>query len=173
MDITKEASRRLALAFHQADDCLHEVGSRRRRRTAAQVFNLIEYAGVANRLTKALKYGLRGSHTGGKGTYELVRKFVIAKLVNVVFAYISRGAKKDNLSLVSTMRRRFRARLRLRLEVPNVWTKVINNEKLEDVRVDVEISNERGRLNKDLLTLLSFVGEVILEIEEVETGEQA
>ncbi|THW18743.1 putative MFS monosaccharide transporter [Aureobasidium pullulans] len=88
----------------------------------AQVFNLIEYAGVANRLTNALKvlenkhsaayqayltwYGMRGSHTGGRGTYESVRKFVIAKSVNAVFAHIPRDAKKDNLGLVSAMVRR-------------------------------------------------------------------
>ncbi|KAL2030790.1 hypothetical protein VTO58DRAFT_108144 [Aureobasidium pullulans] len=60
----------------------------------AEVFNLLEH------------YGLRGSHTDGKGTYESVRKFVVAKSVNAIFAYISRGLKKDNLGLVSTMVRR-------------------------------------------------------------------
>lgn len=53
----------------------------------------------------------------------------------------------------------------------NLWTKVINNEKLEDVQMNVEVWTERERSNKDLLTLLSFVGQEILEVEDVEMGE--
>ncbi|TIA42880.1 hypothetical protein D6C78_00714 [Aureobasidium pullulans] len=58
-----------------------------------------------------------------------------------------------------------------RLVERNVWTKVVKGEKLHGPKLNVEIWSERERLNKDLLTLLSYEGEEVNELEELEMGD--
>ncbi|THX38985.1 hypothetical protein D6D10_04649 [Aureobasidium pullulans] len=58
-----------------------------------------------------------------------------------------------------------------RLAERNVWAKVVKGEKLHGPKLNVEIWSERERLNKDLLTLLSYEGEEVNELEELEMGD--
>ncbi|THW08393.1 hypothetical protein D6D25_07930 [Aureobasidium pullulans] len=58
-----------------------------------------------------------------------------------------------------------------RLVERNVWAKVVKGEKLHGPKLNVEIWSERERLNKDLLTLLSYEGEEVNELEELEMGD--
>jgi hypothetical protein len=50
----------------------------------------------------------------------------------------------------------------------NVWSRIINNEPLNDTQLWVEVWNERDRANKDLLTLLSYEDQEIVETEDTE-----
>jgi hypothetical protein len=58
-----------------------------------------------------------------------------------------------------------------RLVERNVWAKVVKGEKLHGPKLNVEIWSERERLNKDLMTLLSYEGEEVNELEELEMGD--
>ncbi|THW75977.1 putative MFS monosaccharide transporter [Aureobasidium pullulans] len=58
-----------------------------------------------------------------------------------------------------------------RLVERNVWAKVVKGEKLHGPKLNVEIWSERERLNKDLLTLFTYEGEEITELEELEMGD--
>ncbi|THW05270.1 hypothetical protein D6D26_02251, partial [Aureobasidium pullulans] len=58
-----------------------------------------------------------------------------------------------------------------RLVERNVWAKVVKGEKFHGPKLNVEIWSERERLNKDLLTLFTYEGEEITELEELEMGD--
>lgn len=50
----------------------------------------------------------------------------------------------------------------------NIWSKVVNNEQLDGPKLNAELLNISDRGNKDLLNLLSLVGEEVTEVEEID-----
>jgi hypothetical protein len=55
-----------------------------------------------------------------------------------------------------------------RLAERNIWSKVIGGDMLERPKLNAERWTSQERLNKDLLTLLSYEGEEINEVEELD-----
>ncbi|KAH0380092.1 hypothetical protein KCU92_g7764, partial [Aureobasidium melanogenum] len=196
----------------------------------SQVFNLVEYVGLANKLNKALsamssRHGddyqtnlawrrQQGRRGGSRGSYESIRKFIIHQAVTNLFDHEPESTAA-NLKLVNLLVRRaevlralelafgpgvfvlllgFNWKLRretawnegteailkslanscpmLRrvcsLANRNIWSKVVNNEQLDGPKLNAELLNISDRGNKDLLTLLSLVGEQVTEVEELD-----
>ncbi|KAH0364738.1 hypothetical protein KCU65_g6609, partial [Aureobasidium melanogenum] len=50
----------------------------------------------------------------------------------------------------------------------NIWSKLVNNEQFDGPKLNAELLDISDRGNKDLLTLLSLVGEEVTEVEELD-----
>lgn len=50
----------------------------------------------------------------------------------------------------------------------NIWSKVVNNEQLDGPKLSAELLSISDRGNKDLLTLLSLIGEEVTEVKELD-----
>ncbi|CAD0096159.1 unnamed protein product, partial [Aureobasidium mustum] len=180
----------------------------------AEVFNLIEHAGVARRFTNALRvlqdtesqahqqyitwYCQRGRSSGPRGSYDSLINFILTKALNAVFSHQVGTVKTDNLRLVTSMV--LRAEVLRALEnafgagqawtddieeilialadrcpmlrrvyqvaETNVWSRIVQNRRLSETRLNVEVLlTDRECSHQDLLTLLSLEGEDVQEVE--------